>query len=124
MSYVKLNGNDLPKEPSEVTDRRIYQQSEKEAIDGAMQRNRISTSSNPNGFKYESLLLWANLDPTSFAALDTYFMTGSGVAYTNTLSKYNNGTLTYSGLPFVEEEGKYITGDGRWADFAVRIRQI
>lgn len=101
--------------PSSLIERTVQIQSEQEAIDGSLQRNRI-------GQKREVVMIWANLQPNDFLTLNNLFTTGSGIYYSNNGSKY--GTLSFSGLPFVENEGQYTPGTSYLADYQVRIREM
>lgn len=122
MGPISINTNSGIKQPSSVREYREYQQTDKTAIDGRMQRNRVATSNNREGFKYVAELAWEWITVADFTTLDNYFRTGSGVVYGNALSKYG-GVLTFSGLPF-PDEGEYYPGDSAVSRFTVRIRQI
>ncbi len=122
LSPITINGASLPKQPTLLRDYREWKQTENEALDGGMQRNRIATAANPVGYKYVAEMSWDKLDPSSFNTLMGLFVTGSGVLYSNPSSKY--GALTYSGLPFVEEPDPYQPGESLNATFKVRIRQV
>lgn len=121
MGPISINTNSGIKQPSSVREYREYQQTDKTAIDGRMQRNRISTGNNREGFKYVAELAWDWLTVADFRVIDNYVRTGSGILYGNSLSKY--GVLTFSGLPF-PDEGEYKPGADSIASFTVRIRQI
>lgn len=92
------------------------------AIDGAMQRNRIKTPSNPNGFKFNVEMIFENVNATDFAVIDAFFVSGSGVNYYNDLSKY--GSLSFSGLPYPDETDDYAAGGSLLTNYKVRIRQF
>lgn len=92
------------------------------AIDGAVQRNRVRTPSNPQGFKYNVEMLFEKISVADFQAIDAFFMAGSGVNYYNPSSKY--GVLSFSGLPFPDETSEYNRGDSLLTDYKVKIRQF
>lgn len=120
---ITINSGTLARQPSRLREWREYQQDEKYAIDGGTQRNRIATPSNPLGFKYNVEMIFERLTSTDYRAIDAMFMSGSGVNYHNPNSgKF--GTLTFSGLPFPEEDGEYEQGGSNLATYKVRIRQF
>lgn len=120
---ITINSGTLPRQPSRLREWREYQQDEKYAIDGGTQRNRISTPSNPLGFKYNAEMIFERLTSSDYRAIDAFFMAGSGVNYHNPASgKF--GTLTFSGLPFPEEDAEYEQGGSNLANYKVRIRQF
>lgn len=88
-----------------------------------MQRNRIRTASNPLGFKYNVEMLFKNVKSTDYQALDALFVSGSGVNYHNP-SSGKFGTLTFSGLPFPDEDDPYSPGESLLTNYKVRIRQF
>jgi len=120
---ITVNSGTLVRQPSKLREWREYVQSDRIAIDGAIQRNRIRTASNPLGFKYNVEMIFENLDSTDYQAIDALFTSGSGVNYYNP-SSGKFGTLSFSGLPFPEEEGEYSSGDSLQADYKVKIRQF
>ncbi len=122
LSPITVNSGTLPRQPSIVREYREYIQSEKYAIDGAIQRNRISTPNNPLGFKYNVEMTFENIAISDFQALDAFFMPGSGVNYYNPASKY--GTLSFSGLPFPDESSDYSRGSSLLTTYKVKIRQF
>jgi len=119
---ITINSGTLPVQPSKLREWREYIETEKYAIDGAVQRNRIKTPANPQGFKYNAEMIFDNIDTSDFQALDGYFTAGSGVNYYNPSSKY--GVLSFSGLPFPEENDEYSPGDSLLTTYKVRIRQF
>ena len=119
---ITVNSGTLPRQPSKLREWREYIQTDKFAIDGAMQRNRIRTPANPLGFKYNVEMTFENIDITDFGALDAYFTAGSGVNYYNPSSKY--GVLSFSGLPFPDETDDYSPGDSLLTTYKVKIRQF
>lgn len=119
---ITINSGTLARQPSRLKEWREYIQTDKTAIDGAMQRNRISTPSNPRGFKYNIEMLFENLNVTDFQAIDALFTAGSGVNYYNPSSKY--GVLSFSGLPYPDEGGEYSRGDSLLTTYKVKIRQF
>lgn len=120
---IQINSADLPIQPSKLREWREYQQSDKMAIDGSMQRNRVITPANPNGFKYNVEMIFENLSSTNYQAVDALFVAGSGVNYSNT-SSGKFGTLTFSGLPFTDETDEYSRGASNLATYKVRIREF
>lgn len=119
---ITINSGVLPLEPSGLKEWREYIQIEKYAIDGAIQRNRIRTPGNPDGFKYNVEMIFGNITSANFTTLANLFTSGSGVNYYNNLSKY--GTLTFSGLPFPEEADEYLPGGSLITTYKVKIRQF
>jgi len=119
---ITVNSGTLPRQPSKLREWREYIQTDKFAIDGAIQRNRIRTPANPLGFKYNVEMIFENINVTDFGALDAYFTAGSGVNYYNPSSKY--GVLSFSGLPFPDESDDYGPGDSLLTTYKVKIRQF
>lgn len=119
---ITVNSGTLPRQPSKLREWREYIQTDKFAIDGAVQRNRIRTPSNPLGFKYNVEMTFENITVTDFQGLDRFFTAGSGVNYANPSSKY--GTLVFSGLPFPDESDDYSPGDSLLTTYKVKIRQF
>lgn len=120
---ITINSGTLPRQPSSLREWREYSQSDSYAIDGAIQRNRIRTQANPNGYKYNAELTFQGLDSTDYRAIDALFVSGSGVNYYNPESgKF--GVLSFSGLPFPTEDDSYSRGGSQQADYKVRIRQF
>ena len=119
---ITINSGTLNRQPSKLREWREYIQTDKTAIDGAMQRDRIKTPSNPQGFKYNIEMTFENIDSTDFQSLDAMFVTGSGVNYYNNLSKF--GVLTFSGLPTTDESEEYTPGASLLTDYKVKIRQF
>lgn len=112
---VAINGSDLSPQPSNLNERKISKQTDQEAIDGSLQRNKV-------GEKYEAILTWRNIDPSAFQSINNLFTTGSGVYYSNPLSKF--GSLTFSGLPYVNDDSDYVPGSSLLSDYQVRIREM
>lgn len=119
LSPITINGQTIL-QPSTLREYKEATQSEQYAIDGAAQRNRVKTTGNPNGEKAWAEMTWDKIPPSDFLTLYNSFRTGSGICYQNPSSKY--GTLTFSGLPFMEE-GEYVSGESRLTTFKVRIRE-
>lgn len=119
---ITVNSGTLPRQPSKLREWREYIQTDKFAIDGAVQRNRIKTPSNPQGFKYNVEMIFENITVADFGQLDGYFSPGSGVNYYNPSSKY--GTLSFSGLPYPDETDDYAPGDSLLTTYKVKIRQF
>ena len=119
---ITVNSGTLPLQPSKLREWREYIQTDKYAIDGSVQRNRVRTPGNPLGFKYNAEMIFENLSNTNFALLDAYFTAGSGVNYYNPSSKY--GVLSFSGLPFPDETDGYAPGDSLFTTYKVKIRQF
>ena len=122
LSPIQVNNADLPIQPSNLREWREYIQTEQTAIDGAIQRNRVRTPHNPNGFKYNVEMTFERISSTIFSQIDALFVSGSGVVYNNPTSKY--GSLTFSGLPYPEEGDDYEAGDSLLSDYKVTIRQF
>lgn len=120
---ITINSGTIAIQPSRLKEWREYQQSDKMAIDGSMQRNRVITPHNPNGFKYNAEMIFENLDSSNYQAIDALFVSGSGVLYHNPASgKF--GSLTFSGLPFTDETDEYSRGASNLATYKVRIREF
>jgi len=119
---ITINSGTLPRQPSRLKEWREYIQTDKFAIDGAVQRNRIRTPANPLGFKYNIEMIFENINVTDFGLLDAYFTAGSGVNYYNPSSKY--GVLSFSGLPYPDEGDDYSRGDSLLTTYKVKIRQF
>ena len=119
---ITVNSGTLPRQPSKLREWREYIQTDKFAIDGAVQRNRIRTPSNPLGFKYNAEMIFENISTSEFQQLDAYFLPGSGVNYYNPSSKY--GVLSFSGLPYPDETDDYAPGDSLFTTYKVKIRQF
>lgn len=120
---ITINSGNLARQPSALREWREYQQTDQYAVDGAVQRNRIKTPGNPLGFKYNVEMLFQNLNSTDYQAIDALFVSGSGVNYHNPDSgKF--GTLTFSGLPFPDEDDAYTPGGSHQTNYKVRIRQF
>lgn len=122
ISPITINSGTLPRQPSRLKEWREYIQTDKFAIDGAVQRNRIRTASNPLGFKYNIEMIFENINISEFGQLDAYFTAGSGVNYYNPSSKY--GVLSFSGLPYPDEGDDYSSGDSLLTTYKVKIRQF
>lgn len=123
MALTPITINNISiRQPTTLIEKKDFQQTDKYAMDSAMQRNRISTALNPLGLKYVAILTWKDLPLTDFQQLDSIFTTGSGVVYRNPSSKY--GSLTFSGLPMSIQESEYVSGDSLLTDYQVTIRQI
>lgn len=120
---ITINSGTLARQPSRLKEWREYIQTDKYAIDGAVQRNRISTPSNPLGFKYNVEMVFDKLDSADYQAIDALFTSGSGVNYYNP-SSGKFGVLSFSGLPYPDEMGEYSRGDSNLADYKVKIRQF
>lgn len=122
ISPITINSGTLPRQPSRLKEWREYIQTDKFAIDGAVQRNRIRTPANPLGFKFNIEMIFENITVTEFGQLDAYFTAGSGVNYYNPSSKY--GVLSFSGLPYPDEGDDYSRGDSLLTTYKVKIRQF
>lgn len=119
---ITVNSGTLPRQPSKLREWREYIQTDKTALDGAIQRNRIRTAQNPLGFKYNTEMIFENITAGEFGLLDAYFTAGSGVNYYNPSSKY--GVLSFSGLPYPDETDDYAPGDSLLTTYKVKIRQF
>lgn len=123
LSAIAINGSDLPIQPSLLIEWREYQQKDHMAIDGSMQRDRIRTAQNTVGYKYNVRMTFRQVTSANWQALDALFVSGSGIAYNNPQSgKF--GTLTFSGLPTVEDATQYSPGSSLLADYIVTIREF
>ena len=122
VSPITVNSGTLPLQPSKLMEWREYIQTDKFAIDGAVQRNRIRTASNPLGFKFNVEMIFENITVSDFQTIDALFTAGSGVNYANPSSKY--GTLVFSGLPYPDEGDDYSPGDSLLTTYKVKIRQF
>lgn len=122
ISPITVNSGTLPLQPSKLREWREYIQTDKFAIDGAVQRNRIRTASNPLGFKFNVEMIFENITVSDFQIIDALFTSGSGVNYANPSSKY--GTLVFSGLPYPDEGDDYSPGDSLLTTYKVKIRQF
>jgi len=120
LNPITVNSGVIP-QPTKLREWREFIQSDSQAIDGGIQRNRISTPSNPQGFKYNVELTYNRITTAEFGTLDNLFVSGSGVNYYNPSSKY--GVLSFSGLPY-PEEGDYMPGESLLTSYKVRIRQF
>ena len=119
---ITVNSGTLARQPSKLKEYREYIQTDKQAIDGAIQRNRIRTAANPLGFKYNVEMIFENISATDFQSLDALFTAGSGVNYYNPSSKY--GVLSFSGLPYPDETDDYGPGESLLTNYKVKIRQF
>ena len=120
LSPITINGGSIL-QPSKLREYKEFQETDMQAADGALQRNRVKTSANPNGYKFVAELEWADVPTGDFATLNTFFTTGSGVYYNNPASKY--GVLTFSGMPY-PEEGEYKPGESLLTTYKVKLRQV
>lgn len=123
ISPITINSGTLARQPSRLKEWREYIQTDKFAIDGAVQRNRISTAANPLGFKYNVEMTFEKLNSSDYQAISAIFMSGSGVNYYNP-SSGKFGILSFSGLPYPDEMGEYSRGESLLADYKVKIRQF
>lgn len=121
-SPILINGSAPIVQPTKVQEYKERNDFEGIALDQTMQRNTVTSPTNPTGRKYNAELTFAQLNLSQFAQIDNLFTTGSGILYTNPNSKYGN--LTYSGLPFVDDNYEYQPGESGLSDYKVRIRQI
>lgn len=121
-SPILINSVALSPQPSVVKEYKERNDQETIAMDQTMQRNTMTSPSNPTGRKFNAELTFNQLTLGQFATIDAFFTTGSGVLYTNPNSKYGN--LTYSGLPFIDDQADYQPGESGLSDYKVRIRQI
>lgn len=119
---ITVNSGTLARQPSKLREYREYIQTDKQAIDGAVQRNRIRTPSNPLGFKYNVEMIFENINVGDFQSLDVLFAAGSGVNYYNPSSKF--GVLSFSGLPYPDETDDYGPGESLLTNYKVKIRQF
>jgi len=119
---ITVNSGTLARQPSKLREYREYIQTDKQAIDGAIQRNRIRTAANPLGFKYNVEMIFEDINAGDFQLLDALFTAGSGVNYYNPSSKY--GVLSFSGLPYPDESDDYGPGESLLTTYKVKIRQF
>ena len=122
LSPITINSGTLPRQPSGLKEYREYIQTDRFAIDGAVQRNRVRTPSNPYGFKYNVEMTFEDINVSDFQSLDAFFTAGSGVNYYNPASKY--GVLSFSGLPYPDESDDYSRGSSLLTTYKVKIRQF
>lgn len=113
---VSINGDQTIAQPTILTESILQIQTDQEAIDGSMQRNKI-------GQKHQADIEWDWLTPTQYQLLITYMTTGSGIVYSNNQSNYTGGTLTISGLPSFQEQA-YIQGSSLYRKITATVREI
>lgn len=119
---ITINGQ-LIKQPTTLKEYKEQSQTEQYAIDNGVQRNRVFTPGNPTGAKAWAEMMWDKILPADYQQLYTFFSTGSGVYYSNP-SSGKFGTLTFSGLPFIEDPDPYVAGESMLSTFKVRIREL
>jgi len=114
---ISINNNALPVQPSNLNESDLQLQTDQEAVDGTMRRNKF-------GQKKNSVMHFSMLAPSDYRTIKNYFVTGSGVYYSNDNSnETSNGLYAFSGLPaFTENE--YAPGASLYRDFDVTIREI
>lgn len=122
LSPIMVNNQILDPQPTTVSEYKIRNDSEQEALDQTLQRNTIVSPTNPTGRKFMAELSFQTVTPAQFQGLEALFTSGSGIYYVNPGSKY--GTLTMSGLPYVSENEPYVPGESLLTDYKVKIRQI
>lgn len=122
LSPISINGNSSIKQPTTAADYRINIQTENTSLDGSTQRNRVISANNPVGYKYAVDLYWEDIGVGDYQTLLGIFTSGSGLTYSNPSSKY--GALTYSGLPYPDDNAPYIPGESLLSNLKVTIRQI
>lgn len=94
----------------------IQIQTDKEAIDGSLQRDRL-------GAKKSVTMSWDWLTPTEYQELLGLFSSGDAVDYKNTQSNRAGGTYEFTGLPTFRE-GDYLRGSSLWRGLEVTIREV
>lgn len=112
---ITINGNAI-KQPTDVNENPVQIQTDQEAINGSLQRNRL-------GKKNRVVLSWPYLSPAEYQALIALFESGNAVTYSNTTSNRAGGTLTFTGLPNLEQ-GNYYRGQHRLVPLSVTIREV
>lgn len=110
---IYINNSILSNQPSSLLEELLQIQSDNEAINGGLQRNK-------SGQKKQSTMQFTNLSPSDYQTLVNYFTTGSGVIYYNDQSSY--GIFTFSGLPYFDE-AQYVKGASLYRPLRVRIRE-
>lgn len=113
---ISINGSSLPTQPTMVKEELLQIQSEQMAIDGSMSRNKI-------GQKKQVTLSIPFMSPADYQLALSYFITGSGVYYSNNQSNYTGNMFAFSGLPFFNES-EYVQGGSLFRQLEVKIREI
>jgi len=113
---VYINNVILGTQPSNLTEEYLQLQTDQEAIDGSMNRNKY-------GQKKQATMDFPIVQPSDYQTLLSNFSTGSGVYYYNNASNYAGGTLAMSGLPSFSET-PYVQGSSLYRAFHVVIREI
>lgn len=112
---ISINNNALPTQPTMVMEEYLQIQSEQIALDGSMSRNKI-------GQKRQATIEIPYMSPVDYQTALAYFITGSGVYYSNNTSNYAGGTFAFSGLPFFSES-EYVQGGTLFRTLKVRVRE-
>lgn len=113
---ITLNGITTA-QPTDITEERLQIQHDNESLDGSLQRDYL-------GEKMQSTLVWQRLKLADYQQLIALFTGGAAaVAYTNTLSNYAGGTLSFTGLATVKESS-YVRGATGLRPLQVVIRQV
>lgn len=113
---ISINGTILPIQPSTLNEKLLQIQTDQEAINGSMTRNRI-------GQKKQTIMEFPIVPPNDYQTLIGFFTTGSGVYYSNDASSYTGNVLTFSGLPYFDEY-EYMQGGSLYRKLTVTIREI
>jgi hypothetical protein len=122
LSPIEINHSAISPQPTSLREYSIQIQTDQESIDGSIQRNKVRSTNNPDGQKFAAELTWDLIQPSDYQTLNNQFVTGSGIYYHNPASKY--GTLSFSGMPFIEDESEYVRGESLLSSYKVRIREI
>ena len=85
-------------------------------VNGSLQRNFF-------GVKKQATLTWSRLAPADYQTLIGFFTTGSAIAYSNTLSAYSGGSMSFTGLP-MHTEDVYLPGATLLRSLTVTLREI
>lgn len=103
-------------QPATVKEEIIPIQTDVTALDGSMQRNNLNT-------KYQSTCTYSNLAPSDYQTLIAVINNGGTVSYSNTLSDYSGGSLSFTSLPTFKEN-EYQPGASLWRDITVVLREV
>lgn len=111
---VTLNASTVP-QPSGLSEGTVQIKTDKKAIDGSQQRNRL-------GQKKFAILKWDKLIPADYQTLLALVETGASVAYSNNTSNRSGGTFAFTGLTDYKE-GDYIRGGTLVRGFEMTITE-
>lgn len=111
---VSINNNPLNVQPSLLNEYYEQIQTDQMSILGNMARNKLSQ-------KKHADMEFTIMSPSDYQTVINYFITGSGIYYSNDQSSY--GTFTFSGLPLFSEQ-PYVQGASLYRPLKVSIREI